>query len=271
MEFIDFMAGYAILAIVLFGVGIIYKFGKTFWHRATMRREITPKTYTIHPVKKRSVLEALYMANISTFTKFWAKANMPTFMAHLLYHVAIGTAILSYTLSGITLLMTGKIWTLSIPNMLIYVFDWFTKFHSDGYALLNSAIFTQAMIYLFMIAVVLGILAELTTLTLSALKKRGMISPIDEPTRMANIMTNGLPRSTKGGYQRKIIGLMVLAIVGSLFLQFIGVLDETTAFYIHGTVALTFIAILPYTMLFHEIARWRMWTGVRRMMNRTTA
>ncbi|CEG11756.1 membrane hypothetical protein [groundwater metagenome] len=272
MEFIDFMAGYAILAIVLFGVGIIYKFGKTFWNRATMRREMSPKTYTIHPIKKRSVLEALYIVNVLTFTKFWAKANMPTFMAHLLYHVAIGTAILTYTLSGITLLMTGKIWTLSLPDMLVYVFDWFTKFHStEGYALLNSAIFTQVMIYLFMIAVVLGILAELTTLTLSVLNKRGMISPIDEPTKMANIRTSGLPRSTKGGYQRKIIGLMVLAIVGSLFLQFVGVLDEEIAFYIHGTVALTFIAILPYTMLFHEIARWRMCTGVKRMMNRTTA
>ncbi len=271
MEFIDFMAGYAILAIVLFGIGIIYKFGKTFWHRATMRREMSPKTYTIHPVKKRSVLEALYMVNVSTFTKFWAKANMPTFIAHLLYHVAIGTAILSYILSSITLLMTGKIWTLSIQDMLVYLFDWFTKFHSEGYALLNSAIFTQVMIYLFMIAVVLGIFAELTTLTLSALKKRGMITPIDEPTKMANIRTSGLPRLTKGGYQRKIIGLMVLAIVGSLFLQFVGVLDEHIAFYIHGTVALTFIAILPYTMLFHEIARWRMCTGAKRMMNRTTA
>ncbi len=271
MEFIDFMAGYAILAIVLFGIGIIYKFGKTFWHRATMRREMTPKTYTIHPVKKRSVLEALYIVNVLTFTKFWAKANVPTFMAHLLYHVAIGTAILCYTLSGITLLMTGKFWTLSIQNILVYVFDWFVKFHSEGYALLNSAIFTQVMIYLFMIAVVLGILAELTTLTLSALKKRGMISPIDGPTKMVNIRTSGLPRSTKGGYQRKIIGLMVLAIVGPLFLQFVGVLDEETAFYIHGTVALTFIAIFPYTMLFHEIARWRMCTGVKRMMNRTTA
>ena len=271
MEFIDFMAGYAILAVVLFSVGIIYKFGKTFWHRATMRREITPKTYTIHPVKQRSVLEALYMVNVSTFTKFWAKANMPTFMSHLLYHVGIGTAILSYTLSGITLLMTGKIWTLSIQSMLLYVFDWFSMFHNENFALLNSAIFTELFITLFMIAVVLGILAELTTLILSALKKRGMISPIDEPTRMANIRTNGLPRSTKGGYQRKIIGLMVLAIVGSLFLQFMNVLDEHIAFYIHGTAALTFIAIFPYTMLFHEIARWRMLTGVKRMVNRTTA
>jgi len=271
MEFIDFMAGYAILAVVLFVVGTIYKFGKMIWLRATMRREITPKTYTIHPVKERSLFEALWIVNVSTFTKFWAKANLPTFTAHLLYHIAIGTAVLTYALSVLTLLITGKIWGLSVQNILIYTFDWFSRFHSEGYALLNSAMLTEVLIVLFMIAVIFGIFAELTTITLSALKKRGMITPIDEPTRKENIRTSGLPRSTRGGYQRKIIGLMVLAIVLPLFLQFIGVLDEHISFYIHGTVALTFIAIFPYTMLFHEISRWRMWTGVRRMVRRTTA
>ncbi|MFN3527481.1 MAG: hypothetical protein ACK4YO_00035 [Candidatus Altarchaeaceae archaeon] len=271
MEAIDLLAGYAIFAVFLFVVGALYNILKTIWHRATMKREMCPRNATFYPVKRMSYWEAFKRVNYDSYMRFWARANPPTFMAHLLYHTAVGTAVLTYALSFITLLISGKIFTLSISEILVYVFDWFEKFELEGYALLGSAIFTKVLMYLFMIAVVLGIIAELTTMTLSAMRKRGMIFPIDLPTKLLGTKTDGLPRKTLGGYQRKIIGLMVLGIVVPLFLQFVGILDPHIAFCIHTTIALTFIAIFPYTMLWHEVARWRMWAGVRRAVDRRTA
>lgn len=270
MENINILVGYAALAVFLFVIGAIWNISKTIWHRATMKREMYPKNATFYPPTQMSYLEAFKRVNIDTFTRFWARANPPTFMAHLLYHVAIGTAILTYTLSFITLVISGMIANLTPAGILVYIFDWFVKF-KEGYAILGSAILTQILIYLFMMAVVLGIIAEFTTITLSAMKKRGMISPIDLPTKMLQTKTSGLPRSTRGGYKRKIIGLMVLGIVIPLFLQFVGILDTEIAFYLHTFFALTFIAIFPYTMLWHEVARWRMWSGVRRAVDRRTA
>ncbi len=267
---IDLLVGYAVLAILLFAAGAGYNILKTIWHRATMKREMYPRNTTFYPVKRMSYWDAFKRVNYDTFMRFWAKANPATFMAHLLYHVAIGTAILGYTLSVITLLITGKIFMMAPGEILHYVFDWFA-ISGSGYFLLGSSVFTQALTYMLMVAVVLAIFAELTTITLGAMKKRGMLSSIDMPTKMLNIKTDGLPRSARGGYKRKIIGLMVLGIVVPMFLQFIGILDPETAFYIHTFFALTFIAIFPYTMLWHEVARWRMWTGVRRAVDRRTA
>lgn len=271
MEVIDLLAGYAMLAVLLFVVGAGKNILKTIWHRATMKREMYKRNATFYPVKRMSYFEAFKRVNYDSFMRYWARANPPTFMAHLLYHIAVGTAVLTYALSFVTLLISEKIANLNIQQILVYVFDWFEKFKLEGYSLLGSSIFTEIMVYLFMVAVVLGIIAELTTMTLSAMKKRGMISPIDVPTKLLGTKTYGLPRKTRGGYVRKIIGLMVLGIVVPLFFQFVGVLDPKIAFYIHTTFALTFIAIFPYTLLWHEVARWRMWSGVRRAVDRRTA
>lgn len=273
MELITILSGYAVLAIALMVLGFAYKITELIWHRVTMKREMTPRTHTPHPLRKLSYWGAFKRMNYDSFMKFWAKANKPTFTAHMLYHIAVGTAIFTYTLSAITLLLQGKIPVLSIPisETLFYVFDWFFMFQEGGYALLNSIFLTELMIIVFQMALVLGITAELTTVILSKLHKRGMISPIDEPTRITGIKTTGLPRSSKGGWTRKIIGLMVLGIVVPIFLQFRGLIDPEIAFYIHTTFALTFMAIFPYSMLFHEVARWRMWTGVERMVDRRVA
>ncbi len=273
MEFITILSGYAVIAVALMVFGFAYKIIELIWHRLTMQREMTPRTQTPHPVRKLSYLKAFKRMNYDSFMKFWAKANPPTFTAHLLYHVAVGTAIFTYTLSGITLIIQGKIPVLSITisETIKYVFDWFFMFHEEGYTLLNSTLLTSTLIYVFQVALILGIIAELTTVTLSKLHKRGMISPIDEPTRIIGIKTTGLPRSSKGGWTRKLIGLMVLGIVVPMFLQFRGILDPEIAFYMHTTFALTFMAIFPYSMLFHEVARWRMWAGVERMVDRRTA
>ena len=269
MELITILSGYAIIAVALMVFGFVYKISEVVWHRLTMQREMTPRTKTLHPARKISYIEAFKRINYDSFMKFWARANKPTFAAHMLYHLAVGTAVFTYTLSGITLvILQGKIpgLTISVPETLMYVFDWFFMFHEEGYALLNSALLTSTLIYVFQAVLILGILAELTTVTLSKLHKRGMISPIDEPTRITGIRTSGLPRSSKGGWTRKLIGLMVLGIVVPLFLQFRGILDPEIAFYLHTTFALTFMAIFPYSMLFHEVARWRMWVGVERMV-----
>ncbi len=273
MELITILSGYAVIAIALMAFGFAYKIAELVWHRVTMKREMTPRTQTPHPVRRLSYFEALKRMNYDSVMKFWARANKPTFTAHLLYHIAVGTAIFTYTLSGITLIIQGKIpvLTISIGETLFYVFDWFYMFHEEGYALLNSVLLTESLIIIFQVALVLGMLAELTTVILSKLHKRGMISPIDEPTRLTGIKTTGLPRASKGGVMRKIIGLMVLGIVVPMFLQFRGILDPEIAFYLHTTFALTFMAIFPYSMLFHEVARWRMWVGVERMVDRRVA
>jgi hypothetical protein len=273
MELINILSAYAVIAVALMVFGIGYKIIKLIWFRITMKREMTPRTRTPHPVMRMSYFEAFKKINYDSFMRFWAKANAPTFGAHMLYHIAVGTAITTYTLSAVTLLMQGKIpvLSLSISETIVYVFDWFFKFHTEGYALLNSVIFTEVLIVVFQIALVLGLIAELTTITLSKLHKRGMISPVDEPTKLAGIRTTGLPIKSKGGWSRKIIGLMVLGIIIPMFLQFRGILPNEIAFYMHTTFALTFMAIFPYTMLFHEIARWRMWTGVVRLVDRRVA
>jgi len=273
MELINILSAYAVIAVSLMIFGIFYQVLKVIWLRTTMKREMNKRTKTPHPIRKMSYFEAFKKINYDSFMNFWARANTPTFASHLLYHIAVGTAITTYALSGITLFIQGKIPVISIPisETLVYVFDWFFKFQHEGYALLNSAAFTEIIIIIFQIALVLGIIAELTTIIMSKLHKRGMIAPIDEPTRLAQIRTTGLPRKSKGGLMRKVIGLMVLGIIIPMFLQFRGILPDEIAFYIHTTFALTFMAIFPYTMLFHEIARWRMWTAVTRLVDRRVA
>jgi nitrate reductase gamma subunit len=279
MEYIlRFLTIYACIAGTLFVGGVIYKFLRYLWLKLTLGGRLVKRTQTPHSLERMSYLKALWRVNVTTFTKFWAKANFPTFAAHTLYHIAIGTAIISYILSNLVLLVSGRLvsistdgfWVMPISNILRYTFDWF-HYIEYIYGEVGLTGVGNILFLFFKIAVVFGIFAELTTLILSKLHKRGMIRPIDEPTKIAKIYTNGLPRASMGGYERKLIGLMVLCIVGSIFLDLMGILDHKIAFIIHAAIALTFIAIFPYTMLFHELSRWRMWTAVVRMVDRRTA
>lgn len=269
MDITNLLVVYAILAVLLFVVGTMYNILKTTWHRAKMKREMYHRNVSFYPVKKMPFLQALWRMNVTPFTRFWMRANPITFAGHVLYHFGLFTAIGIYVI--VAVLVLDEITTMQAAEVLPLLFDWFhytdQVFGTSG---LLGAI-GEIMILIFVFALICGTVGMAIPFIMSALGKRGMIIPIDDVTRNAKIYTQGLPRSSMLGYQRKFVGLIVLVVDIAMLSTFFTPIFAEYAYVIHVTFALTIIAIFPFSFLFHELARWRMFTGVRRMMDRRTA
>lgn len=254
---------YAIIAVSVFVIGMVYKFARYGLKRLTMKREMSKRTKTPYHVKENSFIKSFWEVNVGSFMRFWARANPITFAGHVLYHTGFFIAVGAYAL--VMILSLGKITTMPVSETIPLIFDWFK--HTEmifGTTWFLGAL-GEVMIPVFVFALVCGTIGMSIPFVMSMFKKRGMITPIDDVTRAAGIYTDGTPRSSVLGYQRKIIGLIVLIMGGAMLSTFFTTAPAGYAYIIHVIFGLTILALFPFTFLFHEIYRLRMWSAVLRM------
>jgi len=256
---------YAIIACGIFVLGTGYRFMRYGWKRLTMEREMNRRTKTPYPVKGNSLSSALSEVVVGSHVNFWVRANEATFLGHILYHAGFFIAVASYTIVAIASI--DKVAEMAFPEALVFVFGWFAHpdvvFGTTG----TLGALGDVMVPIFIFALVCGTMGMSVPFIMSILGKRGMITPIDEVTRAANIRTGGLPRTSRLGYQRKIVGMVVLSMDAAVLSSFIIPMPIDYVYIIHALFGLGILALFPTTFLFHEIARWGMWSAVVRTMD----
>lgn len=266
-EFIitELIPGYVAIAVCIFVTGMVYKFGRYGLNRLTMKREMNKRTRTLYPAKGNSFMKSFSEVNIGSFMKFWAKANPITFAGHVLYHIGFFIAMGAYSL--VVILSIDKVIMMPISEIIPLIFDWFE--HTEAIFGTTGFLGTlgEVMVPIFVFALICGTIGMVIPFVMSMFKKRGMIRPIDEITRATGICTDRLPRSSISGYERKIIGLIVLIMDGIMLSTFFTSMPADCVYIIHVIFGGTIMALFPFTFLFHEIYRLRMWGAVLRMMD----
>ncbi len=267
----QFVPVYAQLAVIVCIVGMLYKFLQYGWNRLTMKREAKRRTATPYPPKRHSLLKSLWVVNVSTFTRAWLRANPVTAMGHVLYHVGFFAAMGMYGL--VAMISLKKLIAMPSNKAMLLVADWFNFkaeiFGTAGYLYLLG----EAMYYAFLVALILAVIGISTPFIMTLLRKRGMIRPVDEVVRAAGVIhTDGLKtRSSLLGYQRKILGLVVLVMDSMMLFTFLAPVGMEYGYIIHATFASTIVAALPFSFLFHEIWRLRAWDAARLYQRGMTA
>ncbi|MBP1649211.1 MAG: hypothetical protein H6Q30_2656 [Bacteroidetes bacterium] len=273
MEFFihDAIPFYAKLALAICILGMALRFSRYFYNRMTMKREMTPRTPTPYPAKGKSILGALWAVNVQTFTKFWLKANPITALGHVVYHVGFFTAMGIYGL--VAILSLDKLAKVPLHRAILMVADWFNfkieLFGTSGFYHSLGEFLTSV----FLVALLLAVPGIMTPFVMSILGKRGMIRPVDSVAKALGITsTPGLTtRNSIHGWERKILGVGVLVMDCMMLFTLLFPVGADLAYIIHATFGLTIIASLPFSFLFHEIYRLRMWGAVRRLVDgRTT-
>ncbi|MDY6834235.1 MAG: hypothetical protein SVY53_05470 [Chloroflexota bacterium] len=230
-----------------------------------MESEMNWRTKTTYPAKGNSLPQAMSEVIVGSHTTFWVRANRGTFLGHILYHIGFFIAVTSYLIVAIASM--NKADEMALPEFLVLVFGWFA--HTEDIFGTTGAlgILGDAMIPIFIFALVCGTVGMSVPFIMSILGKRGMITPIDEVTRAANIRTGGLPRTSRLGYQRKMVGMVVLSMDVAVLSSFIIPMPIDYVYIIHSLFGLGILALFPTTFLFHEIARWGMWSAIVRTMD----
>lgn len=252
---------YAMIAISIFIIGLLWKFTRYGLNRLIMKREMNKRTRSIYPVKGNSFWKSFWEVNIGSFMKFWAKANPITFTGHVLYHFGLFIALSIYAF--VAVISIDKIIAMPLGSVL-YIFDWFA--HTDEIFTGSLANLGEILVPLFMFGLICGTTGMAIPFIMSAIKKRGMIVPLDSVLKTRKVYTDGLPRSSMQGHWRKFMGGIVLIMDTAMLSTFFIELGEW-AFIIHVIFGLTIMALFPFTFLFHEIYRMRAWSGVLRMMD----
>ncbi|OGY24132.1 MAG: hypothetical protein A2172_01140 [Candidatus Woykebacteria bacterium RBG_13_40_15] len=226
-----------------------------------MPRGMTPRPKTPYPAEGTSLLRALWEVTVVSQWRFWAKANPITFVGHILYHVGFYAAVGMYTFATGVYLSRNSF---ESPSKTVpLVFGWFEHtqdiFGESGRLVSVGGMMTP----LFVAALFSATIGMAIPFVMSALKKRGMIIPLDNVVKAAGIRVDGLPRN-RVGWSRKAIGLIVLVMDGAMLLTFLSPVPRDYAYIIHVSFGLTIVSLFPFTFLFHEIARWRAWGAVKR-------
>lgn len=260
----------ATLAMTIGAVGMILKLTRYGLLRLLMKRELKPRSETPFPIKPRSLLESLWMINVSSYSRFWLRANPITFTGHVLYHAGLFVGIGTYAI--VSLLAWRTLLVVPLGQKLFLVCDWFNNkeqiFGTVGYL----PLFGELMEWAFIVALVIAVIGMAIPFLMSALKLRGMIRPLDPVMKEAGIrFTNGLSNQGSLRYSRKAVGLGVLLMDGAMLASFLRVMPLETAYLIHVSFGMTLIALLPFSFLFHEIYRLRMWGGALRLREGRTA
>lgn len=246
--------------------GLLYKLFLYVLNRLTLAREITNRTQTPYRHEEKSWLKAFWMVNVETFTRFWLRSNPVTFIGHLTYHLGLFTAVGTYAF--VALFGWGKLPGDSIVDKAISLSEWFIHteiiFNEDGLLSYKMGVWMKTI---FIIALVSACFGILIPYVMTLLKKRGAIKPVDKIMAAAGINSlKGLPtQKSLMGYQRKIIGLIVLVMDWAMLSTFIFPEAMTFGLWVHVIFMFTIIALSPFTFLSHEIYRFRMWDAVKRL------
>lgn len=253
----------------LSALGLAEKLSRYGLNRLVLKSELTTRAKSLYPPDSKSLFAGLWQVNVASY-KFWWQANPVMLIGHVLYHVGLFTAIGIYTLVG--LVAATHISYNSIPQRVIAVCDWLK--HKDaifvgGYLPLIGD-FAQAA---FGVALVMAVAGITTPFVMTLLHKRGAIRPLDPVMKAAGI--NRIPglkaKSSAVGYQRKVIGLIVLTMDWLMLIAYFFPQSSQYTCYIHLTFTFTLVTLLPSSFLFHEVYRLRMWSAVRRVMDGRTA
>ena len=251
-------------AIVFSAIGIAYKIIRYGWNRITMRRELGPRPYTSFPAKGNGLLKSFMTVNVYSYTRFWMRANPVTFAGHVFYHTGLFIGMGSYGLA--ILLSYRKLLKMPFYQAMQTVFDWFQ--HKNIVYGTNGmlAILGDIMYFVFIAALLIAVIGMAIPFIMTAFNKRGMIRPIDLAIKNAGVCpTLGLKTQGWQAYQRKAIGIIVLIMDAAMLITFFAPVAVEMAYVIHVSFAIVIIASLPFSFLFHELYRLRMWSGLLRV------
>lgn len=249
MSFLDTYA-YIALAVFLFGAAL--KLGRfaLFLIRGSRPRGRTSKA--LDAPRRVSGLKALKQVLFSPLTSFHLRANRSWARGYIAYHIAIATIVLGYALSMLILLPKllagspvpsvvggGEAHNYSPSNILAIVFGNAEQLQADF--LFGSL--APAFIGITWVAVLLGLYGIVAVLVNLARGRSGAVTGDIDPA------TRGLRREGSFSKQHLFIVLLVLAIIVSEILARLELVPGIV--FLHVFLGLSFLAVLPYTYLFH--------------------
>lgn len=262
---------YALMAMATCLLGTIWQLSRYAWARLTMRREIGPRPTTPYPIRSSSWIKAFLTVNLYAYIRFWWRANPVTFVGHVLYHGGLFLGLGTYGL--VIVVAAKKLIAMPLSQAIRWVADWFQYreeiFGTTGWLASLAAVINAVFIF----ALVIAVIGMTIPFVMTILGRRGMTRPLDEVITRAGISeTRGLKtRGSLLGFQRKVVGLIVLVMDSAMLLTFVAPMTVEVTYIIHVLFALTITALLPYSFLFHEIYRLRMWGAVVRIKEGRTA
>lgn len=266
-----FIPAYAQLAGIICLVGMLYMFIKYGWNRLVMPREKRQRTRTILDPKPYSIWRGLRVINVETWTKVWFRANPVTAMGHVFYHVGFFSAMGIYGL--VTVLHFAELSTMSFSEGLLRVADWFA-FRAEIFGSVGAMALLGDVLYAwFGLALVLAVTGMSIPFIMTFRGQRGMVRPVDEVCGHCNVYgTDGLKtRNSLVGIQRKVIGLMALFMDAAMLVTFLVPVGAEFSYMVHAIFGATIVAVLPFSFLFHEVWRLRMWDASVLYSRRITA
>jgi hypothetical protein len=269
-----FLNAVAPLALTIFIVGIGLRLSR--WALAALTRR-RPRSVTrafeggAPPV---GIGQALKQVFVNPVTRFHHKANPSWTRGYLLYHIAIITKVIGYSLAALILLIrivlghpvpdvgthAAASYNYEPANLLAIIFG--NGEHLQAAYLFGP--FAPAFIGITWVAVVFAVAGNMHLL-ITAIRRRSaaVIAGIDPATR--DIRTSG-----RLMWDRVAVRLVIFTIIWTELLARLEAIEGIV--FVHAFLGLVLLTLLPFTYLLHMIYNvLAAWYAVRRRMERTIA
>jgi nitrate reductase gamma subunit len=269
-----FLNAVAPIALAIFVVGIGLRFERWFKALVTKRkaRGVTAN-YQGGP-SPISMREAFRAVVVNPVTHFYSNANRTWSRGYVLYHMAIITEVVGYSLAALILFIhiilgnpvpdvaahAAQSWNYSPANLLAIVFG--NGEHLQSHFLFGG--FAPFFVGFTWIAVVFAVAGNLHMMYTALRKRNGAITGAIDPAAK-DVRIKG-----KFMLDRLVVRGLIFTIIWTELLARLEVVEGIV--FVHAFLALTLLTILPFTYLFHMVYNFlAIFYATRRRMARTIA
>jgi nitrate reductase gamma subunit len=269
-----FINAVAPIAIGIFIIGTGLRLGRWLIAATTRRR---PRGLTrqfeggVQPV---GLLQSIKMVLVNPVTHFSGRANKPWARGYLLYHIAIITEVIGYSMAGLIVLFhvamrnpvpdvashAAESYNYSPANLLAIIFG--NGEHLQSTFLFGN--FAQLFVTVTWVAVLCAVAGNLHLLYTAIRKRNGAV--------LAGIDDASSEMRTRGWlmWDRVVVRLMIFTIIWTELLARLHVVEGIV--FVHAFLGLMLMTLLPFTYLFHIVYNFlAVFYAVRRRRSRAVA